>query len=421
MVITGYGMLTPLGRNAEETFDHCKQGESGIDYIKAFNVEGLPCQIAGQINDHWIEDIAYEDKKSLLKFSSRGLRLMSIATKEAVLQARLHEVSARDRIGVSLGSYGENPSLEDIAFLHGFYDGKENWDLQGLMNEGGYNFFNFYRRKPDMASSILSMLFECKGSNLSIASACAAGSQAVGEAFRIIQDGKNDVMIAGGCEATLTLTGLMGFLLLGALAERYVTPQKASRPFDRKRNGFVLSEGAAALILEDYHHAQRRNAPIQGEILGYGVSADAYRITDTHPQGKGAVLAMGKAIADARLSTEDIDYINAHGTSTPKNDLCETRAIKEVFGPRAYEIPISSNKSMLGHSIAAAGPIELILTLMGMNRSVILPTVNQEFPDPKCDLWYVPNLAIRHPHSVAISNSFAFGGQNTCLCIGKPL
>jgi len=419
VVITGYGMITPLGVNAEETFENCRKGKSGIDYITAFDAEGLPCQIAGQIKDDWIEEFGELRDKRLVKFSSRGSRLMNIAVKEASLRARLQETPDRERIGVSLGSYGENPSLEDIIFLHRFYDGHGHWDLQGLTDKGGYNCLNFYRRKPDIGAALLSILFDCRGTSLSIASACSAGAQAVGEAFRIIQDGRCDVMIAGGCEAALTLTGFIGFVLIGALAERYRTPQEASRPFDRKRNGFVLSEGAAAVILEDYRHACERGAPIFGEILGYGASADAYRITDTHPDGEGAVLAMRKAVADAALDPEDIDYINAHGTSTVKNDSCETKAIKEVFGARAYEIPISSNKSMLGHSIAASGPIELILTLMGMNRSIILPTINQEFPDPKCDLWFVPNEAVRMQQAVAICNSFGFGGQNACLCIGK--
>ena len=420
VVVTGYGMMTPLGSTAKETFDRCSKGESGIDYITSFDVHGFPCQIGGQIDDRWIkQDVLPESWKSSRKFS-RGVRLMYLAVKEAVRQAKLPEVYDRNRIGVALGTNGKETDLVDIAALQKAFDkhGKK-WDLQRLKQEGGYDFLQFYRRKPDIASAIISRLFDCRGSNLSIASACAAGTQAIGEASRVIQDDKCDIVIAGGCETTLSLTGLMGFLLLGALSERYAEPTKASRPFDRKRNGFVLSEGGAAVILEEYAHASRRGATIYGEILGYGASTDAYRITDTHPRGDGAVLAMRNAIEDASLEPEDIEYINAHGTSTLKNDFCETKAIKEVFGRKAPEIPISSNKSMLGHSIAAAGPIEMILTLMGMDRSTILPTINQEFSDPKCDLWYVPNRSIQNRHSIALSNSFAFGGQNACLCIGK--
>jgi 3-oxoacyl-[acyl-carrier-protein] synthase II len=344
---------------------------------------------------------------------------MSIAAGEAAFQAALHKISDRERIGAFVGSYGEDPTLEEVIWLHRFYDGKGHWDLKGLARGGGYNLLRFYRRKPDMAPAIIARLFDCRGPNMSGTSACAAGAQAIGEAYRTIQEGDCDVIMAGGCESTLNLIGLLGFILLGALATRYETPQTASRPFDRRRNGFVLSEGAAALVLEDFGHARLRGAPILGEILGYGSSSDAYRITDSDPRGEGDILAMQKAIAGAGLTVEDIQYVNAHGTSTLKNDISETLAIKTVFGPRAKEIPVSSNKSMLGHCIAAAGPIELILTLMGMHRSLILPTINQTHPDPKCDLWFVPNRAVHRKHSVAISNSFGFGGQNACLCIGN--
>jgi 3-oxoacyl-[acyl-carrier-protein] synthase II len=235
----------------------------------------------------------------------------------------------------------------------------------------------------------------------------------------MIQNGKADVMIAGGCDSQLNFVGFVGFVLIKALAEKYSTPQKASRPFDRKRSGFVMSEGAGAVILEELTHARSRGVPILGEVLGYGVSADAYRITDMHPKGLGAILALKGAMADASLSPDDIDYINAHGTSTAQNDPTETIAIKEVFGERARDIPVSSNKSMLGHTIGAAGAIEAVLTLVGMNRSIILPTINYEFPDPKCDLDYVPNEARRKEHRRALSNSFGFGGQNACLCIGR--
>ncbi len=418
VVITGLGMITPLGKNTEETFENAGKGVSGIDYLTSFDTTGLPCRIGGEVDNKWLEGFEAFKAKKLEKYSSRGLRLMSVATKEAVQQAKLDEVRNRERIGVSLGSHGDNSSVKDMMFLHRFYDGNGHWDLKGLMDSGGYPYLNFFRRKPDVASTILSILFDCKGSNLSIVSACAAGAQAIGEAYRIIQEGKCDVMIAGGSEATLDFSGFVGFVLIKALSEKYTTPQKASRPFDRKRNGFVMSEGAGVVILEELEHARSRGVPILGELLGYGASSDAYRITDTHPTGKGAIIAMQRALEDASLGPEDVDYINAHGTSTKQNDLTETRAIKEVFGERARDIPISSNKSMLGHTIAAAGAIECVLTLVGINKSVILPTINQEFPDPKCDLDYVPNKARKEKHRVAISNSFGFGGQNACLCVG---
>jgi 3-oxoacyl-[acyl-carrier-protein] synthase II len=417
VVITGYGMITPLGRNTEETFEKARQGTSGIDYITSFDTTGLPCRIGGQVQEGWLE--APQDPRAARfeSLASRGARLMAAAAGEAARQARLGEIPNRESIGIALGSHGENPSVQEVVFLHRFYQGDGRWDLKGLMEAGGYPYSLFFRRKPDVAMAILAGLFDCRGSTLSIVSACAAGAQAIGEAARTIREGKAEAMIAGGCEATLDFMGLVGFTLIKALAERYRSPQQASRPFDRKRSGFVMSEGAGAVVLEALEHARARGAPILGELLGYGDSADAYRITDTHPRGEGAVLAMQGALEDAGLSPADIEYINAHGTSTQQNDAIETLAIREVFGPRAKTIPVSSNKSMLGHTIAAAGAIECILTLVGMQRSTILPTINYEFPDPKCDLDYVPNAARQQRHRVALSNSFGFGGQNACLCI----
>lgn len=419
VVVTGYGMITCLGRDSEETFENARRGLSGIDYLRTFDTTGLPCRIGGQVDDLWLSDGTDPRAERLLKFTSRGIRLMRHATREASGRADLASVHERSRIGVALGFHGENPSVEDIRFLHRFYDGAGGWDMNRLLHAGGYSYLGFLRRKPDVGTSVMSMLFDCRGPNVTIVSACAAGPQAIGEACGIIRDGRADVMIAGGCESTLNFIGFIGFVLIKALAERYAAPKKASRPFDRKRNGFVMSEGAAALILEEEGHARARGAPILGEVLGYGSSADAHRITDTHPRGLGAVFAMKGALRDAGLSTEDVQYINAHGTSTSQNDATETLAIKQVFGERARHIPVSSNKSMLGHAIAAAGAIECILTLEGMRQSVILPTINYEFPDPKCDLDYVPNEARPVGHDIALSNSFGFGGQNACLCIGK--
>jgi 3-oxoacyl-[acyl-carrier-protein] synthase II len=419
VVITGYGMITPSGRNTEETFENCSKGISGIDYIKSFDTTGMPCRIGGEVNNSWLEDFEHQTDRSLNNYSSRALRLMRVATAEALQRAKLDEIEDRHSLGVALGSHGDNPPVTDIQFMHKFYEGEGRWNMNKLADSGGYPYLNFFRRKPDAASTTLASFFNCKGPSLAIVSACAAGSQAIGEAVRLIQDSKCKVMIAGGCEATLDFVGMTGFILLKALSEKYTEPQKASRPFDRRRNGFVMSEGAGAVVLEDMDHALARGANILGELKGYGSSADAYRITDTHPKGLGAVTAITAAINDASLQPDDIDYVNAHGTSTTQNDLTETRAIKEVFGEKADAIPVSSNKSMLGHTIAAAGAIECILTLVGINRSLILPTINQEVRDPKCRLDYVPNTAREMDHNTAISNSFGFGGQNACLCIGK--
>ena len=419
VVVTGYGMVTPLGKDTEETFARASLGESGIDYIRSFDTTGLPCRIGGEVDDACLGGFAESSAGRLEKFASRGLKLMATATREATGQAKLETIQNRETIGVSLGSHGENAPLDQVLYLHRFYDGNGGWDVTGLMRAGGYSYLSFFRCKPDVAMALLANLFDCRGSHLSIVSACAAGAQAIGEAVHLIREGRANVMIAGGCEATLDFLGFVGFVLIKALAERYTDPQTASRPFDRKRSGFVMSEGAGAIVLEALEHAQARGVPILGELLGYGDSADAYRITDTHPQGEGAVLAIRRALEDASVLPDEVDYINAHGTSTAQNDIVETLAIKRVLGERAKSVPVSSNKSMLGHSIAAAGAIECILTLMGIKRSVILPTINYQFADPKCDLDYVPNRARSQEHRIALSNSFGFGGQNACLCLGK--
>src|SRR5438309_1985987 len=300
VVVTGMGMITPLGRNARETFARASQSCSGIDYIRGFDTRGLPVRIGGEIADQWIRRPQGGPAAKLEKMASRAVRFMWTAATEAVEQAKLDRIRDRYRIGVALGYHGAT----------------------------------------------------------------------------------------------------------------------ASRPFDRKRSGFVISEGAGALVLEDLVHARERGAPILGELLGYGDSTDAYRITDIHPQAEGAVLAMVRAIEDAGIERADVDYVNAHGTSTVQNDALETLAVKRVFGARAASLPLSSNKSMLGHTIGAAGAIEAILTLEGIRESVLLPTINYETPDPRCDLDYVPNQARPFAHRIALSNSFGFGGHNASVCIG---
>lgn len=419
MVVTGYGMITPLGPNSETTFNRAARGESGIDFLTAFDTSNLPTRIGGQVPDSWLAEISREVDPLFGHLASRGLLLLVTAIKEALTQAQLDQASDRKPMGVVVGSHGENPDTRDILFFQRFSNGPGKWDLEGLWKAGGYDFLNFYRRKPDVAAALAAAYLGAEGPNLSLVSACAAGSQALGEAYRLIREGRCRLALAGGCEASLRFSGFLGFSLIKAMAEKYSSPQTASRPFDRKRNGFVMSEGAGALILEELNHARHRGAPILGEILGYGDSADAYRITDTHPTGEGAILAMRMALKDSGVGPEDVEYINAHGTSTTLNDITETKAVKEVFGDQALRIPISANKSMLGHTIGAAGAIESILTLMGIQRSIILPTINYQFPDPKCDLDYVPNEARNQSHRLAISNSFGFGGQNSCVCLGR--
>ncbi len=425
VVVSGYGVMTPLGPDLASTFEAAREARSGIDFLSHFDPAKLPCQIGGEVEDAWIPERAESAQKRLDKLSTRGVRMMRIAAAEACAGARLGQVEDRTRIGVAVGSHGEHPGVEELLamFPHwrpaggGPWSG--GWDIGAFSRKGGYDFLTFFRRKSDVATSVIAVVSRAEGPTVSVCSACAAGAQAIGESIRLIRDGKADAMIAGGCEATLSYAGYVGFVLLTALAERYETPQKASRPFDRRRNGFVMSEGAGVLVLEELGHARRRGAPILGEVLGYGDSADAFRITDMDPKGRGAYLSMRRALDDAGISPGEVEYINAHGTSTPKNDLTETAAIKKVFGDAARRIPVSSNKSMIGHTIGAAGAVEAILALEGMRREEILPTINYENRDPKCDLDYVPNETRPKRHRISLSNSFGFGGQNACLCLAR--
>jgi len=416
VVVTGVGMITPLGGSTRETFERASQGSSGIDYIRRFDTRGLPVQIGGEVADQWIRRPPEASAARLAKMASRAIQLVWVAAMEAAEQAKLDRVQDRYRIGVVLGYHGETACLEDLARVFRAWDGDGRWDPARLRK--GYDAFALVRRKVDVGPSLVSRVFDCRGPSIGVASACAAGGQAIGEAYRLIVSGRVETAIAGGCEASLTYLGLSGFILLKALTERYTSPSTASRPFDRKRSGFVISEGAGALVLEDLAHARERGVAILGELLGYGDSTDAYRITDIHPQAEGAVLAMTRAIENAGIGRDDVDYINAHGTSTVQNDALETLAVRRVFAERASSIPISSNKSMLGHTIGAAGAIEAILTLEGIRQSLLLPTINYETPDPRCDLDYVPNAARRVAHRVALSNSFGFGGHNASVCIG---
>ncbi|HOB52260.1 MAG TPA: beta-ketoacyl-[acyl-carrier-protein] synthase family protein [Acidobacteriota bacterium] len=419
VVVTGCGMITPLGRTTAETFARAAAGESGIGYLTRFDTRGLPCAIGGQIPDSWLDDRSDDYGRRHRPQLALCNRLLLAAAGEAATQARLDALPDRARLGVAVGAHGENPSVDDALFLHRFTDGQGHWDTAAIARSGGYDFMQFYRRKSDLAPVTLAARYGAGGPNLALVSACAAGAQAIGEGTRLIREGRCDAMLAGGAESALDFVGILGFTLLKALAERFTAPERASRPFDRKRCGFVMSEGAGVVVLEELDHARARGAAILGEVLGYGDSADAYRITDTHPAGEGAVLAMRGAMADAGLAPEAVEYVNAHGTSTVQNDVTETRAIKAVLGDHARRVAVSSNKSMLGHTIAAAGAIECILSLEGMRRGVLLPTINHEFPDPKCDLDYVPNVARARAHRVVLSNSFGFGGQNACLCLGR--
>jgi len=410
-------MVTCLGSGPANVFDAASAGRSGIRAISRFDATNIPASIAGEVDDSLLPtDPTLSPQTEKLGY--RADRLMRAACDQAAEQARLADLPDRDRVGCMIGSHGADPTPEEMAGVLACAGEDAVMRLPQLLAKQDFDCGQFYRRKPDMTTSLIASRYLCLGPTLSIVSACAAGAQAIGEAFRAIRRGQASAILCGGVEAKITYAGYIGFVLLKALCERYKTPETASRPFDRRRNGFVMSEGAAALVVEDLQHARKRNAPILGEILGYGDSADAYRITDVHPEGEGAIIAMKAALADARLNPDQVQYINAHGTSTKQNDAVESLAILKLFGGHAQRLPVSSNKSMLGHAIAAAGAIEAILTLEGIRRSILLPTINYESPDPKCPLPdYVPNKAREHKHSIALSNSFGFGGQNACLCL----
>jgi 3-oxoacyl-[acyl-carrier-protein] synthase II len=410
--VTGRGVVTALGKDLPTTFEAMRRGASGVRTITRFDATGLPCDVAGEVD---LAGLAPPDP--LDRRGGWGLRLYRTALAEALAEGALPGVP-RERVAVVLGCHGYIPTARDAEVVLRHTDATGRTDVRALTEDAAYGHDELFRRLPDTIPALVARHAGAGGGTLPVVSACAAGAQAIGEAARMVRDGRADVVLTGGTEQLLTFSYFLGFALLGALARKFSSPETASRPFDRRRSGFVIAEGAGALVLESLEGARARGRRVFGEVLGYGDSADAYRMTDMHPQGDGALLAMTRALADAGLGPESVEYVNAHGTSTPINDPVETLALKRLLGARAAEVPVSSNKSMIGHTIGAAGAIEAILTLEGMARGVMLPTINLETPDRRCDLDYVPNVARERPHATALSNSFGFGGQNACLCLG---
>ncbi len=414
MVVTSWGMVSSAGATLDESFAAMREGRSGIGHLTRFTPEGLPCGIAGEVDVARLSPECADDVDA-----GTAWRMLRTAAEQAHIQDTLATLHVRpERIAVSIGGHGETPAMSDIVRASGYVQADDKLDAGALAADASYNFRQFRTRLPDEAPYQLARTHGIEGPVVPVASACAAGTHAIGEGMRMIRAGDADVVLAGGAEPLLSFVYVMGFAILGALSRRYTSPETASRPFDRKRNGFVIAEGAGVMVLMSLERAQKHNLPVLGEILGFGSSADCYRITDMHPEGDGALRAMRGALRDARLEPRDVDYINAHGTSTPINDPVETKAIRRLLGERADHVPVSSNKSMIGHTIGAAGAVEALLTLRGMQEGVLLPTINQEFRDRKCDLDYVPNEAREQEHRVALSNSFGFGGQNACLCLG---
>ena len=404
VVITGLGLLTPVGNRKEETWKALISGRSGIERIKDFDAADYPSQIAGEIKN--FDPSSFLDKKDV-RHMDRFVQYAIVATKEALEDAHLEGIDRR-RVGVIVGA--GIGGLRVIEQQHSV-----------LLEKGPKRVSPFLIPMliPDMASGQIAIQFGFQGPNYCTVSACASGAHAIADSYRILQNGEAEVMVTGGTESCITPLGLAGFCSAHSLSTRNDESEKASRPFDKLRDGFVMAEGAGVLILETLENAKKRNSHIYAEIVGLGLSADAYHMTAPPPDGNGAALAMKEALKDSKIKPQEIDYINAHGTSTPLNDKSETQAIKTVFGNCAYQIPVSSIKSMVGHMLGAAGAVEVAISALVIENSLIPPTINYEVADPECDLDYVPNSVRKKEVVVAMSNSFGFGGHNIVIVIKK--
>lgn len=406
VVVTGVGVVSALGTGLEKNWDALTKGQSGIAPITRFDASQLPTQIAGEVKDFNAEE--WIDKKEVKKmdlFIQFAMAAADMAMADSGLQ--ITEANA-ERVGVVVGSgLGGLPTIEKY---------------HEAMTEGGYRKISPFFIPMliiNLAPGQISIKHGAKGPNLSSVSACATGTHSIGDAFRMIQRGDADAMIAGGTESTITPLAIGGFNVMKALSTRNDDPTGASRPFDKGRDGFVMAEGAGIVILEEYEAAKARGAKIYGEVCGYGLTGDAYHLTAPSPGGEGAARCMKMALSTAGVNPEEVDYINAHGTSTPFNDLYETLAIKSVFGDRAKQLLVSSTKSMTGHLLGAAGGVEAVYSLLAMDRGVVPPTINYTEVDAECDLDYVPNTARDAKVRVAMSNSFGFGGTNATLLFRK--
>ena len=406
VVVTGIGMLTPLGIGTEPSWKACVEGRSGISRIHKFDPSPFKTQIAGQLEE--FDRSKYLDAKEARRyddFCQYALVVAQMALEDSGLEIT---EELKDRTGVIIGTgFGGLETFER--------------NFKSFLDGGPKKISPFFipMMIANMAPGLVAIRYGVRGPNTCTVTACAASSHAIGDAFKVIQRGQADVMFAGGTEASLTALMVAGFDIMKATSTRNDDPQGASRPFDRDRDGFVPSEGAAMLILEEADHARRRGAKIYAEIKGYGYSNDAYHYTAPDPEGKGAILCMKMALEDAQVAPEEVDYINAHGTSTPLNDAIETLAIKRVFGQHAYRLAVSSTKSMTGHLLGAAGAAEAAFTCLALKHQVAPPTINYTNPDPECDLDYVPNKARPMDMRVALSNSFGFGGTNATLIFSR--
>ena len=406
IVITGMGAISPVGLSCQETFHNLVAGQSGIGRVSLFDPSRLPCQVAGEVKE--FDPKNYMDHKMARRIG-RYAQFSVAATREALAQAQL-DLAAEDpnRIACIVSSaIGDFPMLEDQMKL--FFE----------KGQGKINPFTVSRVSTSMAAGNIALEFGLTGVSFGVSSACATGSHSLATALMILKLGLADVVLAGGTEAAVCETFLESYAVMRALSIRNDEPERSSRPFDRDRDGFVIGEGCGVLVMETLERAQQRGANILAELIGMSMSCDAFHITSAHPDGRGAAQAMTAALDSAGLEPADVDYVNAHGTATQVNDPIETKAIKTAFGDLAYQIPISSIKSMIGHSIGAAGALEAVTCIMALNAGVIPPTINLDNPDPNCDLDYVPHVARKKELNVIMSNSFAFGGQNCVLIFRK--
>ncbi len=424
VVITGMGVITPLGHSVDELFKAQVEGRSGVAPITLFNARQFPTKFAAQVKDFDLGKYVKEPQR--WADSGANSRFAAAAAQQALEDANLLDGAPvdRTRFGVYLGS-GEG--IQDfhhlISLVAQSYRPERRAVDMAAFEKGGLRDFHpgrEFEQELHSTPSHLASYFNLLGPNYNCLTACAASSQALGEATELIRHGDADLMLSGGAHSMIHPFGVTGFNLLTALSTFNQDPTRASRPFDLHRNGFVLGEGAGMLVLEELEHAKRRGAHIYAEITGYGSTGDAFRITDSHPEGRGAIACIRGALEDSGLGGADIGYVNAHGTSTQVNDRVESVAVKAAFGEEAaYKVPISSSKSMLGHLIAAAGAVELIISVTAMLRGVLPPTINYETPDPECDLDYIPNEARERRVRHVLSNSFGFGGQNVSLIASR--
>lgn len=404
VVVTGMGTLNPLGKTVEEYWDGLVEGRSGAAPIEGFDATRLTTKFACEVRG--FDPTDYMDRK-LVQRSARFTHLAIASSGQAIADAELDLANEdRYRVGVEMGT-----GIGGFEIM--------TRDAAAYLNGGRLQPLYATMVIPNIAAAQVAMSYGLRGPNSTTVTACAASTHAIGNAMRIIQRGDADVMLAAGTEASMCEVGIASFNAIKALSTRNDSPETASRPFDRDRDGFVPGEGAGTLILESLEHAQRRGARVYGEVIGFGITNDAFHAVAPDETGAAPAQCMRNALADACIRPEDVDYVNAHGTSTPLNDAAETRAMKMALGEHAYRVPISSTKSMVGHLLGAAGAVEAIATLLTINRGVIHPTINYQTPDPACDLDYVPNEARRTAVRIAISNGFGFGGQNCTIVLKR--